>query len=117
MRKQPVALKHHIGGPLLRPYPGNVDAFDFDPPCARRDESGDHAQQRGLPAPRRPENGTEIASDDLEINGFYGGDIAIGLGEPRKNEQRWAVALHCVVSQLFDTGASQLSRICPTLRP
>jgi hypothetical protein len=61
-------LEHH-----REPAAGTADRFEVlappaDPPAGRRDEAGDHPEQRRLPAARRPEHGHELAGADREVD-------------------------------------------------
>ena len=67
VRVERVGLEHHGDAPLGRRHVGDVDAVDEDLPCGDHLEAGDHAQQRGLAAAGRPEQGAELALVDGEV--------------------------------------------------
>ena len=63
MRKQRVALEHHVDRPPVRRHAGQILAVEQDAARVRRLEAGEHAQQRGLAAAGRPEQREELALD------------------------------------------------------
>ncbi len=87
VREEPIALEHHVGRALFRPEAGDIGAGDLDRARRRRDEAADHAQERRLPAARRPEHGDEVARIDVEIEGFDGGRGAEDLRETAQAKQ------------------------------
>ena len=66
MRKQRVALEHHVDRPLVRRHRRDVLAVEQDAALVRRLEAGEHAQQRGLAAAGGAEQRKELAGADVE---------------------------------------------------
>ena len=85
MRKQRVALEHHVDRPPVRRHGGDVVAVEQDAARRRRLEAGEHAQQRGLAAARRPEQREEFAVRDVERKPLDRGQRAEALGRPPRS--------------------------------
>ena len=68
VREQRVGLEHQDDGPLVGRRAGNVAPVEHDAAFAGRLETGQHAQQRGLAASRRTEQGEELVLADVEAD-------------------------------------------------
>lgn len=68
MRKQPIALKHHVDRSMFRPEIGDILTINLNPAAGRRNEPTKHAQQRRLATARRTQDRKELAPHDVEIN-------------------------------------------------
>ena len=68
MRIERVGLEHHGDPALGRRHMGHVDAADMDGALGHRLEAGDHAEQRGLAAAGRTEEGAELTALDGEVD-------------------------------------------------
>ena len=81
MRKQGVALEHRVHIPVFGGNACDVPAVEHDAAAVRAIEPGDHAQQRGLPAPRRTQKGEELASPDRQADAVHGDEVAEAAGD------------------------------------
>src|SRR5262249_44342159 len=70
MRKQSVALEHHVDRPPIRRYRRDILTVDPDAALVRRVQAGKQAQQRGLAAARGTEQRKEFAWENVERNAF-----------------------------------------------
>ena len=68
VRKDRIGLEHHVGGPQMRRHRVHRLAVDGDDAAVRRLEARDHAQQGGLAAARRAQQGKELAARDLQAD-------------------------------------------------
>ncbi len=66
MREQRIGLEHHIHRPLIRRQPGDIDPVNDDAAAVGYLETGNHAQQGRLAAPRRPEQRVKGAPLDAQ---------------------------------------------------
>ena len=66
MRKQRVALEHHVDGALMRRDLRDILAVEQNAAGVGRLEAGQHSQQRGLAAAARTEQREELAGVDVE---------------------------------------------------
>ncbi len=76
VRKQRIALKYRVDGPLVGFDSGHVDTADHDPSRARLLEAGNHAQGGRLAAARSAEQTEEGATRHHEIEIFHGDETA-----------------------------------------
>ncbi len=88
MRKQRVALKHHIDRPPIRRHLREIDAVEQDAAGIRLFEAGDQPQQRGLAAAGRSEQRKELALVDVERKLIDGGEAAEALAQALDAQQR-----------------------------
>jgi hypothetical protein len=72
-----VALEHHGDVAVLGREVGDVAAADGDGAGGHLLEPGDHAEQRGLAAARRPDQHQQLAVGDVEVDGVDGRDRAV----------------------------------------
>src|SRR6218665_65165 len=77
-RKQRQMLKHHIHRALVGRRVQDRSALDQDIARTGLAKTGHHAQQRGLAAPRRAENGKKRTLLDAERNAVNGDMVAEG---------------------------------------
>ena len=70
MRKDGVALEHHRNTALLGLELVNHPAPDLEGAFGYVFESGDHAEQGGLPAARRSNKDDELAIVDVDVDAF-----------------------------------------------
>src|SRR4029453_10938590 len=75
MREERVALEDGVGRPPERGQVGHVVAVEEHSPLARVLEAGDHAERRGLSAPRRAQHREELTARDVELHLANGGEI------------------------------------------
>ena len=68
VREQRQALEHHADVAGVRRPVGDVVVVEEDAALCRTLESGDHAQQRGLAAPRRSEERDQLPGRELEVD-------------------------------------------------
>jgi hypothetical protein len=89
------------------------EVFSFEQHAAfvGRLESGEHAQQGGLAAARRPKQGEELARVDVEAEPVHRGDAGKALGHFGEPHQRLARAV-----RPWRKAASHLQR-CPIRVP
>src|SRR5215212_12174072 len=73
MRKQRVALKHHVDRPAVGRHGGDIGAVEQDAALACRLEASKHAQQCGLSAAGRAQECKELALRDVERKPIHGG--------------------------------------------
>ncbi len=66
VRKQRVALEHHVDRPPVRRPVRDVFAVEQDAPLVRPLEPGQHPEQRGLAASRRPQQREKLMLVDIE---------------------------------------------------
>ena len=72
MRKQRVGLEHHGGVALMRRHLGHAPVAEPDVAGIGHEETGDHAQGRGLAAAGGPEQGQEFAVGDVQAHAIDG---------------------------------------------
>ncbi len=82
VRPERVGLKDHRHAAPLRRQAGDVAPGDQDPPGPDLGEAGDGAQQRGLAAAGRAEQGDELAGRHLERDALQHLDRAEGDLDP-----------------------------------
>ena len=87
VREQGVALEHHVDRALVRRHPEQVLAVDLDAARLGRLEAGDRAQQRGLAAARRAEQGEELVVGDVERDAVQGDRVAVDGADAVDAEQ------------------------------
>src|SRR5262249_10247634 len=98
MREHGVGLEHHVDRPLVGIDALHHLAVDDDLAVARSLEAGEHAQQRGLAAARRPEQGEELALPNLEVRVVDGDDRAAeALVNVADGDDGFAVAHDAIV--------------------
>jgi hypothetical protein len=90
MREQRVALEDHVQRPPFGRQPHEVGAVEGDPPLGRRLEPRDHAEQRRLAAPARPEQRHELAATDVEVDAVDGQVAWEPLGDAPQRQERLA---------------------------
>ena len=97
VRKQRVALEHHVHGPPMRRHRHDILSAEKDAPFARRLEAGEHAQQRRLAAAGRAEQREEFALRNFQGKRFDCGDGTEALADRLEADQRCssACALVC----------------------
>src|SRR3954453_20152968 len=88
VRKQRIALKHHVDRPPIGRHPGNILPIEQDASLVRRLEAGELAQQCGLATPRRAEQGEEFAAKDIDRHLLNRGDTGEALAHAVKTHQR-----------------------------
>ncbi len=93
MRKQRVALEHHVDGTAVRRDRREVLAGEQHLPVVGRLEAGEHAQQRGLAAAGGAEQGEELAGIDVEAEPVHRGDAGKALRDGGEPHQRLACVL------------------------
>jgi hypothetical protein len=81
MRIERVVLEHHRHPPLGGQFVGDVGAADQGLAAGHFLEPGDHPQQRGLAAARRPQKGGEGAVVDGQIEALDHLERAVPLGD------------------------------------
>ena len=81
VREERQRLEHHAEVAPVRRHPGQVLPVEQDGAAGRLVEAGDHPQQRGLAAARRPEQADEEPVRDVQADRVDGGDRAVALGE------------------------------------
>src|SRR5262249_34412720 len=74
-RKQRQVLEDQGGRPLVRPHTPYALVADEDLALARIDEAGYHAQDRGLAAPGRTEEGEEFSGFDGDVYVIDGAEL------------------------------------------
>jgi hypothetical protein len=67
VREQRVALEDGVDRPLVCRHRRHVDAVEQDPAGGRLLEAGDHPQRGRLAAPRRTDQGEELAGLDVQV--------------------------------------------------
>ncbi|ESQ67962.1 hypothetical protein PA15_0306525 [Pseudomonas aeruginosa HB15] len=87
VREQRVALEHRMHRALLRLDAGEVLAVEADLAAVRLVEAGEHAQEGGLAAPGRAEEGEEFAGVDRQADIVDGGEVAEAAGHVADLEQ------------------------------
>ena len=95
MRVKRVGLEHHRNAPVGRFLVINDPSADRHLPARDTLKPGDHAQQRGLAAARRPHKDAELAGCDLKIDpvDYLSGTIALADVPQRKFGHRMALIL------------------------
>ena len=81
VRKDGIALEHHVHRPLVWRDTGHILPVDQDMALGRQFEAGDHAQQRRLAAARRAEQHEELACHDVEADVIDRGHLAEAFGD------------------------------------
>ncbi len=81
VRKQRVRLEHHVDRPLIGRQIGDVLALQIDVAGGRRLEAPEHAQQGGLAAATRSEQGKNFALLDVEMNVIDRDDLIEATGD------------------------------------
>ena len=101
MRKQRVALEHHVDGTAVRRNRRKVLAGEQHLPLVGRLEAGEHAQQRGLAAAGGAEQREELAGIDVEAEPIDRGNAGKALRDGGEPHQRIACVVRpwrCAVS-------------------
>ena len=88
VRKQRVALKHHVDRPPVGRDAGEVLSGERHMARVRRFEARKQTQQRGLPAAGGPEQREEFSFVNIERKAIHGGEIAEALGDPIEADER-----------------------------
>ena len=88
VRKQRIALEHHVDRPPVRRHAGDILAVQQDAAFARLLETREHPQQRGLAAARGPEQREEFAFEDVQRQPLDGDEIAEALAHRLEPHQR-----------------------------
>jgi len=88
MREQRVALKHHVDRPQIGRHAGDVGPVEQDAALARLLEAGQHPQERGLAAARRPKQREEFALEDVQRQLLDGGERTEALAHRLEPHQR-----------------------------
>jgi hypothetical protein len=86
VRKQRVGLEHHVDRALVRRDALERLAIEIKLALGRFLEACQHAQQRGLAAARRAEQGEELALVDVEREVVDGGEGTEPLGHVLKRD-------------------------------
>jgi hypothetical protein len=87
MRKECIALEHHVDRPAVRRRVRVVFALEQDRALVGDFKAGDDSQQRALAAPARTEQRDELALFDDEGNVVHGGNVVESLRHvPRAND-------------------------------
>src|SRR5262249_45745310 len=66
MRKQGIALEHHVDRPAVRRHASEVGAVEQHAPLVRRLKAREQAQQRGLAAAGGAKQGKEFTLENVE---------------------------------------------------
>ena len=82
VREDRVALEHHRDASSSRREIGGIAVADVDAPVVDALESRETAQERRLPAARRPEQDHELAVAHLEVDAVHRGEAAEVLAHP-----------------------------------
>ena len=93
MRKQRVALKHHVDRPPIRRHRRQIDTVEQNAAGIRPLETGNQAQQRGLAATRRSEQGEEFAFINIKRELIDDGGAAEALGQRLDAQQRTQIRI------------------------
>ena len=88
VRKQRIALEHHVDRPPVRRHAGDILPVEQDAALARLLEAREHPQQRGLAAARGPEQREEFAFEDVQRQPLDGDEIAEALAHRLEPHQR-----------------------------
>ena len=88
VREEGVGLEHQVERPPVRRDRRDVDAVEQDAARVRRLEAGEQAQERGLAAAGRAEEGEELVLADVERHGLDGGRAPETLRDAVDGEQR-----------------------------
>ncbi len=92
VREQRVVLEHHADAALFRgegeARPGNDLAGQFDAAGMHRLETGDGAQGGGLAAARRPEQATDVAGVEVQVEVLHHRLVAVAAGQVAQVEQQ-----------------------------
>jgi hypothetical protein len=94
VRKDGVALEHHVGRPLVGRHGRHGLAVDEDLALGRELEAGEHAQQGGLAAAGGTEQREEFAAPDLERDIVDGAHRTEVLGDAAQGDEGVFVACH-----------------------
>lgn len=81
VREDRVVLKHHAGVAAMRGQGIDAPVVERNRAGFDIDEAGDHAQQRRLPAARRPKQREQLAMPDVERDVVHGPHRAEGAGQ------------------------------------
>src|SRR5215218_7124805 len=81
MRKQRVALEHHVKRTLVRRHAHEIDAVKQNASLIGRLEAGKQAQQGGLAATRRAKQREEFAFENVEREPLDRGDSGKMFGD------------------------------------
>src|SRR5438445_172964 len=87
MRKQRVVLEHHVDRPPIRRYLRNILTIEQNASFVGHVQTGEEAQQRGLAAARRAEQGEEFAGENVErhaLDRSYGRKLLAHAVEPHQ---------------------------------
>jgi hypothetical protein len=88
VRKERVALEHHVHRPHVRRQIGEVVAVERDGSGGRRLEAGEHAKQRRLAAAGRAEQGEDLALGDVDrdvVDGAVAVELLDEVGNAKKS--------------------------------
>ena len=82
VREEAVGLEDGRRGALVGRQEGDIHAADADLATGGQFEAADHAQHRRLAAARRPEQGHQFTTADLQLCFAHGMHIGLGLRVP-----------------------------------
>jgi hypothetical protein len=88
VRKQRIALEHHVDRPPIGRNASDILPVEQDASLVRGLEAREQAQQRGLAAPGRSEQGKELAGENIEGHVLNRGDTGEALAHAVEPEQR-----------------------------
>src|SRR5262249_33051466 len=120
MRKQRVALEHHIDRPPIRRHWRDILTVEQDASLVRRVQAGKQAQQRGLAAARGPEQRKEFAWENVERDTFdrsHGSKLLAHAIEPPPRPRPAGRARGGTVGRVPCFGGPSLNRPPPSPIP
>ena len=91
VRKERVALEHHVHRPLVRRQRRQVAAGELDGSRSRLLEAGEHAQQRRLAAARGAEKGEHLALGDVDRD-VVDGALAVEVLDDVRDSKKGVVS-------------------------
>ena len=110
VREERVALEDHRHVPAAGAQLGDVASADQDPAGRRLLEPGDEAQQRRLPAARRPQDDEELAVAHLQVEALEGCDRAVALAEGFDPEAAQGPSPRAKIGLVASSSSSATSR-------
>jgi len=86
--KQRIALEHHVDRPPIGRHASDILTVQQDASLVRGLEAGEQAQQRGLAATGRSEQGEKLARENIQGHALNGGDTGEALAHAVEPDQR-----------------------------
>ena len=93
MRKQRVALEHHVYRPGMRRHVFHIGIVDRDMTAGGIGKTGQHAEQSGFAAARSTHQREHFAFIDLQAYAIHRGDVIVGFADVIDDDLRLRIGV------------------------